>query len=699
MIETATGVVLRTRLLTETSLIVLWLTPAFGRLATVAKGARRPKSPLRGKLDLFYLADFSFKSQPGAQNCTICAKSACAKPIRRCARNWPVSRQAAYCAALGIEQSSETETPLPALFDLAASSDFGRIEAVVVRHEVGNANPAHPEVFYTQSWNTNRFLNPSVRTVEDFDPQRADPSQNDYLPADGSHPASEKVFLWGRPNFLGVGKEHLDARLYFAFVDMPAYSETGAFAGSRSISPASRRGSRCSRRTPPTRRPSISTAAPATPAKKTWDYVEQMASVSRSVAALDDALRGAAPFAAVTGAPQGTTSYSSSNEAVGNPEGAIHVRFATNPWGPWSEPAQLLVAGDPTASPPTVEYADDGMLHDTTCSAAHCAPGEKALAYVVTPWGWLYGPSIVDPSGHPRAAGAPTCTSRSRPGTRTARCCSRHASCPKRRSRHRGDPEEPLYLAFMARALVIHAHPYSDRSRAGRALVEAVQAMDDVEVRSLYVLYPDFWIDVVAEQRALVEARVVVWQCPVFWYSVPALLSLWVREGARPRLGLRGRRPCAAGQEMPLGHHDRSGVQRLSTGWHARLPVRVVRAADGADRALLRHALGAAARRARLAGHRGRPSARRRPRVPPAPRGAPGPHGHPRRGSVVSDHGLLFDTMVYLAAAVVFVPLASRFRLGSVLGYLIAGCAMAPGASGSCATSKPSCTLPSSASC
>ena len=60
MIETATGLILRTRPLTETSLIIHWLTPTFGRLATVAKGARRPKSPFLGRLDLFYEADFSF---------------------------------------------------------------------------------------------------------------------------------------------------------------------------------------------------------------------------------------------------------------------------------------------------------------------------------------------------------------------------------------------------------------------------------------------------------------------------------------------------------------------------------------------------------------------------------------------------------------------------------------------------------------
>ena len=44
MTENATGIILRTRPLTETSLIVHWLTPELGRLATVAKGARRHKS-------------------------------------------------------------------------------------------------------------------------------------------------------------------------------------------------------------------------------------------------------------------------------------------------------------------------------------------------------------------------------------------------------------------------------------------------------------------------------------------------------------------------------------------------------------------------------------------------------------------------------------------------------------------------------
>jgi glutathione-regulated potassium-efflux system ancillary protein KefC len=42
------------------------------------------------------------------------------------------------------------------------------------------------------------------------------------------------------------------------------------------------------------------------------------------------------------------------------------------------------------------------------------------------------------------------------------------------------------------------------------------------------------------------------------------------------------------------------------------------------------------------------------------------------------EHGLLFNTMIYLAAAVIAVPLAKRLGLGAVLGYLLAGMAVGP---------------------
>jgi DNA repair protein RecO (recombination protein O) len=116
MIENTTGLVLRTRPLTETSLIVHWLTPDVGRIATVAKGARRPKSTFRGKLDLFYLADFSFaRSRRSELHALREASLRSTRPRLR--ENLGLLHQACYAAAL-IEQSTETDTPLPEIYEL-----------------------------------------------------------------------------------------------------------------------------------------------------------------------------------------------------------------------------------------------------------------------------------------------------------------------------------------------------------------------------------------------------------------------------------------------------------------------------------------------------------------------------------------------------------------------------------------------------
>src|SRR3954467_2288608 len=42
------------------------------------------------------------------------------------------------------------------------------------------------------------------------------------------------------------------------------------------------------------------------------------------------------------------------------------------------------------------------------------------------------------------------------------------------------------------------------------------------------------------------------------------------------------------------------------------------------------------------------------------------------------EHSLLQNALVYLAAAVVAVPIAKRLGLGAVLGYLLAGIAIGP---------------------
>jgi DNA repair protein RecO (recombination protein O) len=116
MTESTTGIILRTRPLTETSLIVEWLTPELGRIATVAKGARRPKSPFLGKLDLFFLADFSFR-RSRRSDLHLLRETGLREMHDAIRGDMLKLRQAAYAAAL-IEQATESETPLPAVFEL-----------------------------------------------------------------------------------------------------------------------------------------------------------------------------------------------------------------------------------------------------------------------------------------------------------------------------------------------------------------------------------------------------------------------------------------------------------------------------------------------------------------------------------------------------------------------------------------------------
>ncbi|MGH7951105.1 MAG: DNA repair protein RecO [Limisphaerales bacterium] len=116
MIQNAAGIILRTRPLTETSLIVHWLTPEFGRIATAAKGARRAKSPFLGKLDLFYRADFSFSRSRRSDLHTL--REINLREMHGAIREDIFKlRQAAYAAAF-IEQATEIETPLQNIFEL-----------------------------------------------------------------------------------------------------------------------------------------------------------------------------------------------------------------------------------------------------------------------------------------------------------------------------------------------------------------------------------------------------------------------------------------------------------------------------------------------------------------------------------------------------------------------------------------------------
>ncbi len=110
------GTLIRLTKLTDTSWIVHWFTAGHGLIKTVAKGARSPKSPFAGKLDLFFDAEISWaKARSGElHGLREVAVTDTREAIRR---DYNAMLLSGYCCRL-LEQSVERDHPEPEISHL-----------------------------------------------------------------------------------------------------------------------------------------------------------------------------------------------------------------------------------------------------------------------------------------------------------------------------------------------------------------------------------------------------------------------------------------------------------------------------------------------------------------------------------------------------------------------------------------------------
>ncbi|MGD1979638.1 MAG: DNA repair protein RecO [Akkermansiaceae bacterium] len=114
--ETGRGTIIRLTKLTESSLIVHWMSEEGGLLKTVAKGARRAKSPFAGRLDLFVEADFQWVRSRRSELHTLGEVSVL--DYRECLRkNYRSAAVAGYFGQL-LELVLEPDHPEPGMSDL-----------------------------------------------------------------------------------------------------------------------------------------------------------------------------------------------------------------------------------------------------------------------------------------------------------------------------------------------------------------------------------------------------------------------------------------------------------------------------------------------------------------------------------------------------------------------------------------------------
>jgi len=124
-VETTTAILLRKRKFSDTSLIVSWCTESCGCIQTVAKGARRAKSPFAGKLDLFFEAEISIVRSRKSDLHTL-TEVVVKNPFAGIRSNYLRMQAAAYFIEL-IEICTERDHREPELFALLRRA-FGYLD-------------------------------------------------------------------------------------------------------------------------------------------------------------------------------------------------------------------------------------------------------------------------------------------------------------------------------------------------------------------------------------------------------------------------------------------------------------------------------------------------------------------------------------------------------------------------------------------
>jgi DNA repair protein RecO (recombination protein O) len=114
--ENTAAILLRKRKLSDTSLIVSWCTDSLGCIQTVAKGARRAKSPFAGKLDLFFEAEIQIARSRRSDLHTL-TEVVLRNPFGGIRTNYLRTQVAAYFVEL-IEICTERDHREPELFAL-----------------------------------------------------------------------------------------------------------------------------------------------------------------------------------------------------------------------------------------------------------------------------------------------------------------------------------------------------------------------------------------------------------------------------------------------------------------------------------------------------------------------------------------------------------------------------------------------------
>ncbi|HET9800800.1 MAG TPA: DNA repair protein RecO [Chthoniobacterales bacterium] len=123
--QTTAAILLRKRKFSDTSLIVSWCTESLGCVQTMAKGARRVKTPFAGKLDLFFETEISLVPSRKSTLHTL-TEVVVTNPFAGIRQSYLRTQAAAYFVEL-IEICTERDHNEPELYSLLRRA-FGYLD-------------------------------------------------------------------------------------------------------------------------------------------------------------------------------------------------------------------------------------------------------------------------------------------------------------------------------------------------------------------------------------------------------------------------------------------------------------------------------------------------------------------------------------------------------------------------------------------
>ncbi len=260
---------------------------------------------------------------------------------------------------------------------------------VALRVRIGLRDTAEPKKYHEpHDWLTHKFMNVTVRTGDAF--------------GDGK----PRVLLWGRPGFVGVNANGRSLALYFAFVGMPEGSgfawQPNYYAGEQDGAP------RCSQDERDAVPLDLDAAAPGVQPVEPVDIVNQMSvawaePLGKWVMFYGGGLSTLpTPALKNCGVLELFTGGECKDVEVGH--GAVHMRTADDPWGPWSPPQDVITA-DP-AQGAVAAYGPGGPLRHADCKADSCAPHSRIFVYQDGEYGFFYAANMIAEWIRPADGGA-----------------------------------------------------------------------------------------------------------------------------------------------------------------------------------------------------------------------------------------------------------------------------------------------------